>query len=191
MMRVETDFRTLMERFRQGDAAAARRLFEEYSPYVLRAVRRRLHGGLRSRYDSLDFTQDVWASFMATTHGQQFDGPEALITYLARMAHHKVIDVHREQFVTQKRSRQREQSLTESNPDRVPGPTPTPSQVLMADEREDRLRRLLRQLPPKYQRAIDLRHQGRTYDEIAAQVGLSERTVRRLLQKLFDRLEEL
>ncbi len=56
-------FRALFQQVLDGSEDAARRLHEEYGPYIAMAVRRKLPAQLRAKYDSLDFVQDVWLSF--------------------------------------------------------------------------------------------------------------------------------
>ena len=59
------EFTTLLARVGAGDAEAGRQLYELYGGHVLNAVRRRLPSQMRSRFDSRDFCQDVWASVFA------------------------------------------------------------------------------------------------------------------------------
>src|SRR3954469_20772538 len=99
-----------MARLRAGDPGALDALYREYGPFVRAAVRRQLHPRLRTRFDSLDFVQDVWASFLAIPADRYaFDNPQALLAFLTRMAHHRVIEVFRQRFETQKNDITREQ----------------------------------------------------------------------------------
>ena len=59
----ETSFAFLMEQLRLGDQDAAWTIIEIYGPHIKRVVRRDMHDKLRSKYDSADFVQAVWASF--------------------------------------------------------------------------------------------------------------------------------
>jgi RNA polymerase sigma factor (sigma-70 family) len=180
MTHPETNFRALLERFRSGDADAAQQLFDQYSPHILRAVRRKLHDRLRNQYDSMDFTQDVWASFVTIPREIRFDSPGDLIAFLSRVAYHKVIDVHRGQFATQKRDRDMEFQAT-TDPDRLAGRVPTASQVVMAEEHWEVLRR---RLPERYLPVIDMLREGHSHGQIAARMGLCEKTIQRLLHKV-------
>jgi RNA polymerase sigma-70 factor (ECF subfamily) len=65
-------------------------------------------------------------------------------------------------------------------------PGPSPSQALQADER---MEQLLAGRTPSESEVLRLRREGLTLDEIAARVGLSERTVRRLIESLRERME--
>src|SRR4051794_32985156 len=105
-------FQLLMERLRSGSSDAPHELLDRYGPHVLRVIRHRLDRRLRKEFDSLDFFQDVWKSFFeAPPPGRAFDGPDALIAYLAQVAQHKVIDAYRRRLQTRKHDRGREHSL--------------------------------------------------------------------------------
>jgi RNA polymerase sigma-70 factor (ECF subfamily) len=180
----QDEFATLMRRLEEGSADAARELFERYGPHIRRVVRRKLHQKLRSKFDSLDFVQDVWASFFAATdRPRRFEQPEALIAFLARVAHNKVVATFRQRFQTDKYNVNRERSLDSA----VVGPTdlaarePSPSQLAVAHEQWDRL---LKGQPLHYQRILILLRQGKTHQEIARELDLNEKTVRRVIQKL-------
>ena len=85
-----------MQRVAGGDQDASRALFDRYGGHILRVVRRRLNGGLRVRYDSTDFLQDVWKSFFVTEARRRvFSDPAHLVRFLANMACHKVADGYR------------------------------------------------------------------------------------------------
>src|SRR5262245_41197954 len=72
--------RALLERIRAGDEVAARELLARYEAQVRLVVRRQLPKLLRSRFDSLDFLQSVWASFFRrmTAGHERFEDPRYL-----------------------------------------------------------------------------------------------------------------
>jgi len=179
-------FAGLMQGIRDGSEEAARLLLEKYGPHILRVVRRQMHERMRSKFDSADFTQAVWASFFALQPGRlNFDRPEALVAFLTRLAQNKVIDELRVRFQTQKLNLNRENSLDGSAAHAaalVPAAQPTPSQVAMAKEC---WHQLLDGLPSHHQRILVLLLQGHTHQEIAGQLGVNERTIRRVIQKVF------
>lgn len=181
----EKEFGQLMARVREGCPQAARELVERYGSALRRIVRQRLHPGLRPVYDSLDFFQDVWASFFQAAPLRTFEDPNDLIGYLTEMAFHKVTDTYRERMCTGKRDGGRVESLPlpteEDRANELPACQPTPSQVAVANERwED----LLRGLPPQHQRMLELLREGYTHEEIAQNLGIYTKVIQRLLQKL-------
>jgi RNA polymerase sigma factor (sigma-70 family) len=174
-----------MEGVRQGSDEAVRQLLEEYGPYVVRAVRRKLNQPMRAKVDSVDFTQAVWASFFANrTQIERLDKPEALIAFLVQVAKNKVIDEFRRLFHTQKHDLNRERSMqgsAEYEAGRLAARTPTPSQIAATKELRDKL---LDGQPPHYRQILQYRQLGMTQEEIAQRMKLNVRTIQRVMQRL-------
>ena len=62
--------------------AAAKELYDTYVAHVLRCVRNRMWHRLRSKFDSQDFVQQVWASFfVGETKLPDFQTPDDLIEW--------------------------------------------------------------------------------------------------------------
>jgi RNA polymerase sigma-70 factor (ECF subfamily) len=178
------EFLTLMQRIRDGSEEAVHEFLREYGHHVRRVVRRKLDRRLRSKYDSTDFTQDIWASFFARDVDRPFDDPEALVKFLVRLASHKIMDGTRGAMAVQKRDVRREESLearTEDGAEEVRGPVPTPSQIAVAREEWDRM---LAALAPHEQRILLLLRQGYSQREVALKENVTSRTVRRLVERL-------
>jgi RNA polymerase sigma factor (sigma-70 family) len=179
------EFASLMEGVRQGSDEAVRELLEEYGPYVVRAVRRKLNRPMRAKVDSVDFTQAVWASFFANrSQIERLDKPEALIAFLVQVAKNKVIDEFRRLFHTQKHDLNRERSMqgsAEYEAGRLAARTPTPSQIAATNELRDKL---LAGQPPHYRQILQYRQLGMTQEEIAQRMKLNVRTIQRVMQRL-------
>ena len=184
------EFRALMERVRTGCPGAAEAMCRLYGGHIRRIVRRRLHHRLRPQYDSLDFMQDVWASFFAAPRGKDaFDDPQSLIGYLSNIAYNKVADVFRRRFRTQKDDVRREEALAEPPRGRreglePPGRAPTPSQVAIANEHWTRL---LDGQPHRSRLVLEMLRLGYSHAEIGERVGLHPRTIKRLVRKMAQR----
>jgi len=180
-------FRALMNRALGGSAEAARELQEKYGSYIFRAVRRRLSRTLRPKFDSLDFVQDVWASFFTGPQvDMRFETPEGLAAFLAKVARNKVVEAFRQRMQGQKYNVNRENSLDGSaafQVERLVGADPTGSQLAVANEAYEGL---TRGQPDHYRRILELLQQGHTHQEIAEALGLNEKTIRRLIRKLED-----
>jgi RNA polymerase sigma factor (sigma-70 family) len=174
-------FAELMERVQAGDQDAARQLYDEYGAHLVRAVRRRLHQNLRSKFDSLDFAQDVWASFFADdAQRYELHTPEQLVGLLTAMARNKVAEVARDRFRRQARNINREHALQEDAADRLPGTQPTPSQVLMGEEAWSSI---LAQARPVHRRILLLLREGKPPATIAQELGISSKTVQRVIRQ--------
>ncbi|MBI3410243.1 MAG: sigma-70 family RNA polymerase sigma factor [Planctomycetes bacterium] len=174
-------FATLMERVQAGCADAAMELHESYGRHILKAVRRRLHNRLRSKYDSLDFVQDVWVSFFADVPQQRrFAEPRDLVAFLSRMAENKVAQAVRKRLVRQKYNINRERRLETPVQADVPAPGATPSEVLMGREEWDQL---LQRQPLVHRRILILMREGKSPEEISEELGISQKTVLRAIRR--------
>jgi RNA polymerase sigma-70 factor (ECF subfamily) len=177
------EFGRLVAGLRTGDPAAADELYRRYGGFIRAAVRRRLDNRLRTRFDSLDFVQDVWVALLAAPADRYtFDSPQALLGFLNRVAYRKVVDVFRQRFETQKADVTREQADGgELNPLRSPGPTP--SQWAIAGEEWDRL---LNRFPPGHRAVLERLREGHSNEEVARLTNLNLTTVNRVIRRLKD-----
>ncbi|AMV24046.1 RNA polymerase sigma factor [Gemmata sp. SH-PL17] len=183
-------FVSLLERFRGGDPEAAGNIYAEYGGVIRAAVRRHLPDRLRKEYDSLDFAQDVWASFCRLAGGSyHFATPEELGGFLARVARNKVIDVCRRRFETQAFNVRREHPLTRRDGADIPvsGREPTPSKWAMAAERWTAI---AAQLPPQHLVVVARLREGFTQQEVAELTGITDRTVRRIVERVREICED-
>jgi RNA polymerase sigma factor (sigma-70 family) len=181
-----SEFAELMVRLESGSSDAAWELIDRYSSHVLRYVRRNMHYRLRSKFDSQDFVQMVWASFFRDPN--QIKGlanPGQLIGLLASMARNKVISEVRRRLHSQNRSVMRETNL--DTPDasvELFAKDPTPSSIAIARER---WHQLVDHQPPHVKTIVERRLAGMTFQDIASELGLHERTVRRTIEKLLKK----
>ena len=180
------DIRELLARIKNGDEEAARELLNRYESKVRLVVRRQLPRLLRSRFDSIDFLQSVWGSFFhrIQTESNDLNEEENLIAFLAWAARNKVIDEYR-RAATQKQNIHREESIENRGDwETTLASGDTPSELAQAHETFDRLSRLL----PEDRRVIlELKAAGYSCGEIGDRLGLSERTVQRILEELRNR----
>jgi RNA polymerase sigma-70 factor (ECF subfamily) len=181
-------FACLLERARGGDASALRSLLEEFEEDVRTIVRVRLPRLLRSKFDSLDFVQSVWATVFVARDAQTvaFADPEHFRNYLAGIARNKVLAEYRRRTRTRKYDLTREEPLYLKRGDRLEprpilAPDPTPSAEAQATER---LERLLAGRSPVEAQVVELRRGGLTHREIASRLGVHERSVRRIIEVL-------
>jgi RNA polymerase sigma-70 factor (ECF subfamily) len=176
----------LLARIKDGDEGAARELLTRYESKVRLVVRRQLPRLLRSRFDSVDFLQSVWGSFFhkIRTGPNDLQDEQNLITFLAWAARNKVIDQYR-RAATQKQDIKREERLEMGGEgDERLASGDTPSQVALAHEIYDRLRDLL---PADRRIILELKAAGYSCREIGDRLGVSERTVQRVLEDLKGR----
>ena len=160
---------------RQGDQDAAWTIIEIYGPHIKRVVRRDMHPRLRSRYDSADFVQSVWASFFRQpSQFRRLNEPKELLNMLLTVARNKVVDETRRSLQSQKRDPEREEPPDDDTGeavdiDMLPSNDPRPSQVAVAREQWNRL---YAEQTREIRRILEMRFAGASYEEIAAKVKL-------------------
>jgi DNA-directed RNA polymerase specialized sigma24 family protein len=179
-------FEELLARARSGDREAVGVLFQRYSEPILKVVRRRLRSPLRRRYDSCDFVQSVWASFVhLPLEEYAFASPDEFVAFLARVAYNKLAETTRNHLGTQKNDMVREVSLDAGEEGAVgrhlPSRGPTPSQVVIADEC---WQQITRGLPEGHVGVLELLRDGYSPAEICRRYGVYPKLVQRLLHRL-------
>ncbi|GIW86113.1 MAG: hypothetical protein KatS3mg108_0437 [Isosphaeraceae bacterium] len=187
----EAEFQALIDRARAGDGSALERLLEAFEPDVRAMVRGQLPRALRPRFDSMDFVQEVWRALLEQPIGQGpgYQGAARFRGYLAGVVRNKVYEEYRRRTRSQKDNLAREEPLFVERQGRtevreVAAADATPSEEFHA---RDCLDRLLAGGSAVEARIVEWRRQGRTLEEIAAGLGIHERTVRRLLEGLRTR----
>lgn len=178
-------FKELLDKARSGSPEAACDLLNLYGHHVIRVVRRMITREMRAVFDSTDFAQMVWASFFdIAPELHAIDTPEQLIDFVCRMARNKLVTHYRRAHVYRKTAVSRQVELDELNSEFARASArkrDTPSGFAIA---KDLWLQLLTELPPNRRAILSLRLQGHTYDEIASELGISSRTVKRAMSSL-------
>jgi RNA polymerase sigma factor (sigma-70 family) len=187
--REDGELSEFLKRIQSGDEGAARELLERYEAEVRLVVRRQLPRLLRSRFDSLDFLQSVWGSFFRRMRSAptEFEDSRHLVAFLARAAKNKVIDEYR-RSASRKHDMHREEPLWVDGhrPKDLPDPIDSPSEIAQAHEVFGRLRSLV---PEEKRSILEMKAQGLSSKDIGERLGISERTVQRVLEDLRRRME--
>lgn len=171
---------TLLEKLCSGDAEAAERVFLAYQPYLRMVVRRQLPSGLRSKFDSIDVVQSVWADVLQGFREAEWSFEDAahLRAFLAKVTRNRFIDRVRHH----QPAMAREQRLETANPELMPpSALPRASEVAQADEL---WHQMLALCPPAHHELLRLKRQGFKIAEIATKTGLHGGSVRRILYDL-------
>jgi RNA polymerase sigma-70 factor (ECF subfamily) len=174
----------LIERLNKGDMSAAERAFLAYEPYLRMAVRRRLTGPLRTKLDSIDIVQSVWADIVSgfRAAGWQFTDRSHLRSFLVKVACNRLIDRRRQL----QRAIDKERPLAATTPAESPRSRgPRPSEIAQANELWTWM---IEHCPPAHREILVMRRQGLLLTEIAARTGMHEGSIRRILYELARRL---
>jgi len=179
-------FADLLARVRGGDQAAAEELIRRYEPVIRVTVRARLTDSrLRRVVDSMDICQSVLAGFFVRAAVGEYDLNEAgdLIRLLVRMTHNKIATQYRHHF-RGRRDVRKMQDLGDDGLDRVGG-EPPPDRVAAGREL---LASLRDKLSPDERAVADARGMGKSWQEIAAELGGTAEARRKQLARAVDRV---
>jgi RNA polymerase sigma-70 factor (ECF subfamily) len=175
----------LVELSRAGDQEAARKLFDEYVERLVALARRHISQRLASRIDPEDVVQSVFRTFFGRLKEGQFHVADEndLCRLLVRITVHKTlrqVNFHR---AAKRDPRQetgqgdwsREELLSVLT--REPSPEVTVAFL-------DHLEHFLSQLRPQERQILEMRVQGFTNEEITDRLGIYERKIRRVLERV-------
>jgi RNA polymerase sigma-70 factor (ECF subfamily) len=179
-----SQFEDLIRRVRERDQVAARELVERYEPAIRRVVRIHLRDArMRRILDSTDVCQSVLASFFIRTALGEYDidSPEQLLKLLAAITRNKVTN-QANHLRAQRRDIRRETSATEAaefGPDRASDPSEQASARELLDKVRDRL-------GPDERYLAEQRSIGRTWKELADELGGTDVALRKKLSRALD-----
>jgi RNA polymerase sigma factor (sigma-70 family) len=180
-----TEFEELLDHVREGSQDAAWELIETFGEHIQRVISRMLDHRMRGQFDSTDFVQAVWISFLREPEQiQSFETPDDVMKFLTVIARHKVIEGGRRWLISQKSGVKRPVSIDDPhlNPDILASKRePTPSAVAVARERWNRI---ISREAPHFKEVVRLRLAGASFVEIANELQLHERTVRKIVDRL-------
>jgi RNA polymerase sigma-70 factor (ECF subfamily) len=178
------DFAALLGRARRGDRAALGELAQRYEPRLRIVARVLLGPALRPYLDSVDLVQSVHRSLMVGLRDDRFDlsTPDNLVALAMTMVRRKVARHWR------RLRRQRRLDGGDDLPSlltSLSSPQPDPAR---AAQFADAVRHLCASLDESERRMLELRLQGYSTAEIAAEMGVSDAAVRVRLTRLRQRL---
>jgi RNA polymerase sigma-70 factor (ECF subfamily) len=191
----EQDAADLIARTRAGDQAAATVLFDRFSRRLIALAGTRLDRLVRARVDPEDVVLSAYGSFFGRLADGQFALAEwgevwgLLVRITLRKCGHKLEDAR-----AQCRDAARERSLSPpTGEDSSAGwepiaRGPTPSEVAILAETVEAL---VAGFDLIEREIVEQRLQGYSEREISEAVGRSERTVRRVLERLRRRVERM
>lgn len=189
-MFTDMPFDGLMTRLQRGEPTAANAVFHAYASRLMDLARSRLSPALAAKVDPEDVMQSVLRSFFVGHCEGQFTihNWDALWAILVVITLRKCRRLWRH-FKTKGRDVGAEVPPANDDSDlpswEATDREPLPEEVAMLTELIDRL---LRRLDPERRPILELRLQGCTVEEIAAQLQISERTVHRILAGVREHL---
>lgn len=193
-MPTDRSFADLVAGLRDGDEAAARKIFERYGQRLIALARSRLGRRYRQKVDPEEVFNSALGSFFHHQANGEFDLSSwdslwSLLTVITLRKCGRVI--HR--FQTKARDVGRE-AVRRTNPDsdsssfEAIAREPTPSEVLALTETVEEM---MRDLEDYQRRMVQLTLQGHTVAEISEKENCTVRTVQRVLKRVRERLDKL
>jgi RNA polymerase sigma factor (sigma-70 family) len=179
-------FRDLLRRVRTGDEQAAYELVRQYEPAIRVAVRVRLSDrSLRRVLDSMDICQSVFLNFFVRAASGQFelDAPDHLLRLLVTMARNKLTNLALKQQAARRDQRRVQKGGLDQQELIARGPS-----VSAVVANRELLREFRMRLSDGEQKLADLRALGRSWPEIAAELGEDADTLRMRLTRAIDRV---
>ncbi len=193
----ETTFDDLMARLNDGDDEAAAEIFNRFVRRLIFLARSRLNAQVRQKEDPEDVVQSVFRSFFTRQVEGQFEigNWESLWAMLAVITLRKCGN-RIEYFQAAKRNVQRNvpggMKPNESEESRLAwegiAREPSPAEAAVLTET---LEELMSGLDERERLILSLRLQEYTVQEIGEQVGRSERTIARVLERVRKRMQRM
>jgi RNA polymerase sigma-70 factor (ECF subfamily) len=185
----------LIRQARAGSREALGRLLDGYRRYLLRIASEDVDPRLRAKGGASDLVQETFLE--AQRDFGEFDGdsePE-LLAWLRQRLRYRVGKFIRSYRQTAKRAAGREIPLGDGDSPSASGVVPaagqlSPSDCVLAEERDRLLAEALERLPEEYRRVIDLRYrQGLSFEAIGDVLARTPNSARKLWARAIDALK--
>ncbi len=184
----DSTFSQFIGRIRAGDEMAASELVKRFEPVIRMEVRLGMRDpSLNRLFDSMDICQSVLGSFFVRAASGQYDldKPEHLVQLLVRMARNKLASQAR-QYYRDRRDVRRMSEEIGGKMDTM-ADDPSPSQVVAGREL---LEKFCKNLTEEERRLMHWRNQGRSWTDIAAEMGGSPNARCQQLTRAVDRVAQ-
>ena len=170
--------------FRDGDPDLIAEFWNEYEVRLRRLAERNLGQQIRRRVGSEDVVQSVFRTFLRRAHQDEFEltDRQSLVALLSTITLNKIREKVR-YHTRQKRGIDQERYLDVIAD--LAGKETTPDETAAFHEVEE----MISDFNEDEQHIIQLRLENYTHQEIAQRLHCSERTVRRLVNRIRKRLE--
>ena len=181
------DWDTLVAGLRAGEPTAVRAFWKQYGPLLHDVADRRLAAALRQRVGAEDVVQSVCRTFLRRVKGGELvlEDAERLWHLLCAIAVAKTREQAR-YHGREKRNVHRGVGLEPSEVGELADATPSPESAAIASE----IQAEIDALDEDERQIVLLKIQDLTNEEIAEKLGCSERTVRRLINKVREQLAD-
>jgi RNA polymerase sigma factor (sigma-70 family) len=189
----DEDWQRLIDGLRAGNAAIEREFWERYGAALHRVAERRLSPQLQARVGPEDVALSAYRTFLRRSRAGEFQLADCaalwkILCFLTLTKVREQARFHRRR----KRSVEQEHRLgaTTDSADVALGVLDPAAEPAEAAAVADEMEALLARLDEEERQVVALKLQDLTNDEVALRLNLSERTVRRMLKRIADKLVE-
>jgi len=182
----------LLREAHSGSDEAAALLYKRCRSPLLAIIRKSLFHPLRKLYDSDDFLLETFAAIFAHHFTEEvLCSPQALWTYLKKIAENKVRDAKRKYLLTRRHDLHREVNFHADDKETTWSREFSPEEAMMlTDLVENRLVHLIEQLSPVHQGIALLTLRGHNGLDIARQLELQPGQVYEMIHWLRQKMVE-
>ncbi len=180
-----SETRILVDKWRAGDQQAAQQLFDRYAARLMALARRQIGRRIAGRVDPEDVVQSVFRTFFERVKAGQFriEEQDDLGKLLVRITVHKTLRKVQFHQAAKRDPRLEAVQAEEAGQDvmQVLDREPTPEAVVAF---LDQLEHFLNQLRPEERQILELRLQGYSNGEITKKLGIYDRKIRRVIERV-------
>jgi RNA polymerase sigma-70 factor, ECF subfamily len=190
----------LLDRAAEGDSSARAELLTRHRGRLRQMVAVHIDRRVAARVDPSDVVQEALLDAAQELPEYLLRRPIPFYPWLRQLAWERLLELHRRHILAQKRSVQREEPRGFHLPDesaldladRLVAGGGSPISHLLVQEQRERVRRALKELGPRDQEILVLRHlEQLSIAEIAAVLNISEGAVKTRLLRALVRFREL
>jgi RNA polymerase sigma-70 factor (ECF subfamily) len=182
----------LVEQWRAGDQEAARLLFDRYVDRLAALARQRIGKRLSARVDADDVVQSVFRTFFCRLREGQYHiaDQDDVCKLLVQITVHKTL--RQVEFHGAGRRDPRQETPQGDQPQErlmeLLGREPSPEATVTF---LDQLEHFLNELRPEERQILEMRFQGHSNEEVAVKLGVSDRKVRRVIERVRGLAEQV
>jgi len=193
------DTQILIDRAREGDEQAVRRLLVLYHPRLKARLLRQMDPLMRSKIEPEDILQQVYLETFRAIGQFAYQGKDSFLRWMYAILDRKLIDEHRAMRAERRDVRREVKSAPASAHQttyvdlmaRIMSAGQTPSQVVRRDEAVAVLSACLATLPDHYRDVIQMRFlEGRPVADVAETLGRSIGSVHMICHRALRQLRE-
>ena len=185
------DWSALIDAARGGCDEALGQIVSRLRSYLLLIAERGLGNSVQAKFGASDVIQHSMLDARKSIVNFHGNSEAELRHWLKKIVIHNLTDQARQYTNTQSRDVAREVEILDSQVAQNASAGDTPSHYVRRNEEDEELLRAVARLPHRQRQVVEARHRdSQTYEQIAAQLQISEVAARRLWSRAVAQLRE-